>query len=518
VNAARELERTIGAVLAPSVRSRENRLALGASEREAALAPLSEEYLERFPPRWCVAFGRGAAGASAPERELEWTRERLAREPSASELLVACDLEQGAGLHFPAQVRLPPALALAACSDAPGAARLAGRLTGEGARAAGVALVLAPVADLCTQARSPIVGVRSFGDDPARAASLVGAFLEGLHEAGVAGCAKHFPGHGDSALDSHAELPHIALDRARLERSELRPFERAVAAGVEALMIGHLDVPALTGRAGLPCTLSRAVIQDLARERLRFDGAVVSDAMDMGALEGARSPNARALSAGVDLLLCPRDPLAAAEELLGALERGELARADLERAAARVEELARRALRRRPASAALPPLEALERAAGLARSSLLGNTSRWPWKRGAPYELLHPLVAPRSLEARSGLEALRLELAGAMRQGTKSRGVLLPAVGEIGALGGRAGPDAAEREAILSKLAALAELGWPAAVLWLATPKLIPQEWWQRGSPAILCAFAPTPGQLTAAREWLQGKGQAGGRLPAALG
>ncbi len=516
---ARALELDIGAVLAPSVRSEE----LLAQFRAQGQRPveLDDEYLARFPPAIAVAFGRTLRGPSRLSGAIDELRSRLQRCGQA-DVLLAGDLEQGPGLHFQDAVRTPPALALAAAADARAACEAAGWLTGQGARERGVQLVLAPVADMCTKAQSPIIGVRSFGDAPARAGELAAAFLRGLHLAGVAGCAKHFPGHGDASGDSHLELPRIDHECARWESHEWKPFTAAIQAGVEAVMVAHLDVPALTGQAGLASSLSSAVVHAQLRTRLGFSGAVLSDAMDMGALAGAHSANARALAAGVDVLLCPADPARAAQELLDDLKAGRLERSHLARAAGRARELCARARARLSAESSKPPGSPHSGpstwASELAQQTLLCNVKRWPWKLTRPCEVLHPLVHPKGEEARAALEQLRMALSRAGYGGGQPAGVVLPVVGEIGAWYGNPGPDAAALRAIEAKLESLATLGWPAALLWLATPKLIPKAWWDTGRPAILCGFAATPGQVAAAQAFFQGQVAARGCLPVQLG
>ncbi|MEO6710833.1 MAG: glycoside hydrolase family 3 N-terminal domain-containing protein, partial [Planctomycetota bacterium] len=277
----RAIELDIGAVLVPEVR------VAGTISSPSEVSPPAD-YLLRFPPAGVVVFGRTPAGAVSPVRMLRALRAKLVangeREPFA-----CCDLEQGAGLHFPEGTRLPPALALAAAAlgaRTPGQGvallRAAGELTAREARACGIELVLAPVADVNTARDNPIIAVRSFGENPERAGRMARAWLEGLRAGGAAGCAKHFPGHGDTSQDSHIELAKVLRDERGLREIELAPFRELCFAGVETVMIGHLDVPAMTGEPGLPATLSSRVIQGVLREELRFRGCVLSDAMDMG--------------------------------------------------------------------------------------------------------------------------------------------------------------------------------------------------------------------------------------------
>lgn len=254
-------------------------------------------------------------------------------------LWLAADLERGPGQQLRDLPALPPPAGLAAHPDPEKAARLSGRLTARGARRAGLNWVLAPVLDLDVEAANPIVGPRSFGPDSGLVGRLGRAFIEACQAEGVAACAKHFPGHGRTVADSHMELPTVTADREALEE-DLRPFRR-VADLVAAVMTAHVAYPELGSRG--PATTSRTVVIDLLRGELGFEGLTVSDALIMegfeegtgAAVEGWRA--VRALRAGCDLLLYPRDLAQSArtvrqaaesdpglgERVLEALERSE---------------------------------------------------------------------------------------------------------------------------------------------------------------------------------------------------
>lgn len=221
-----------------------------------------------------------------------------------ADLLIAVDEEGGdvSRLQAAAGSALPGAGALGAVDD-PELTREAGRALGDLLAATGVDLDLAPVLDVNSVADNPVIGVRAFGATPGVVARHGVAFLAGLHEAGVAACGKHFPGHGATVVDSHLALPVVPGDLATVEDRDLPPFAAAVAAGVDALMTGHVVVPALGSAPGTPATLDAGVI---ARARaLGLRGPVITDALDMGAV--ARDPGfgeacVRALGAGADLL------------------------------------------------------------------------------------------------------------------------------------------------------------------------------------------------------------------------
>lgn len=250
----------------------------------------------------------------AQVRALTDELQAAARRLGVPALLIAADHETGQ-LHAMGKGPTPfaGAMALGAVGDE-GLAERVGRAIGTELRAMGVTLCYAPVCDLATNPRNPVVGIRSFGDDPSAVGALAAATVRGLQAAGVAATIKHLPGHGEPGSDTHLELPVIERSRDELAARELVPFQAAIAAGSRVAMAGHLAAPALTGRRDLPATLAREVVHDLLRDELGFRGLAVSDALDMGAVTdglGARSNlAAAALRAGTDLLLCGPDPAA----------------------------------------------------------------------------------------------------------------------------------------------------------------------------------------------------------------
>ena len=207
-------------------------------------------------------------------------------------LLVAADLETGAGfrmwgaVYMPGTIELggatnfPTLMAVGATGDASLAYRM-GAITGEEARAVGVHVPFAPVLDVNNNPDNPIINVRSFGEDPDEVARLGTAFVRGMQEHGAIATGKHFPGHGDTGTDSHLSLPTIDVTRARMDTVELKPFQAAIDAGIGGIMTAHITVPALNGGNGTPATLSRPVLTDLLRGEMGFDGLIFTDAMDM---------------------------------------------------------------------------------------------------------------------------------------------------------------------------------------------------------------------------------------------
>lgn len=251
------------------------------------------------------------------------------RESAGRPLLVMADTERGVGQQVHGCMDLAPLLAVGATFSEDRAYQH-GRTTAIEARAMGINMVLAPVADVLSLATNPILGNRSFGSNPDLVARLVAAWVAGAQEQGVLACAKHFPGHGDTASDSHADLPVVAADAGLLRLRELKPFHAAVRAGVGAIMTAHVVYPALDPTPGLPATLSRPILVDLLREEMGFGGLVLSDALIMEGLllaGGAAKiteaeASLRCIAAGCDLLLHPTDPYEVADVLEKASAEG----------------------------------------------------------------------------------------------------------------------------------------------------------------------------------------------------
>jgi beta-glucosidase-like glycosyl hydrolase len=256
-------------------------------------------------------------------------------------LLVASDLERGAGQQFRGATPLPPAAAFGALDDEEATGR-AGELTAREARALGVNWVYAPVADVDLEPENPIIGVRAFGSDPDLVSRHVSAWVRGCARGGALSCVKHFPGHGRTVGDSHIEQPAVDAARDLLE-ADLAPFRAAAAAGVDSLMTAHVLYPALDPR--IPATLSRPILHDLLRGDLGYRGLVVTDALIMeGLTEGTdeAAASVRALAAGCDVLLYPQDLDGLARALDAAVADGRLAPARVEDAVGRMAAAAAR--------------------------------------------------------------------------------------------------------------------------------------------------------------------------------
>lgn len=264
-------------------------------------------------------------------------------------LLVAADLETGAGYRLRGAMYMPGSTELGGATDFPslmavgaaGDAELAyemGRITAVEARAVGIHVPFAPVLDVNVNPENPIINVRSFGEDPERVAELGAAFVRGVQEHGTVAVGKHFPGHGDTDVDSHLDLPVIRHDRARLDSVELRPFQAAFDAGLGGVMTAHISMPSLTGGRE-PSTLSRPVLTDLLRNEMGFGGLVFTDAMDMRAITrgwGGAEAALRALQAGADVILMPPSPADAIDAVVRAVGSGRLTEERLDASVRRI--------------------------------------------------------------------------------------------------------------------------------------------------------------------------------------
>jgi beta-N-acetylhexosaminidase len=232
--------------------------------------------------------------------------QRIASEAKIPPLFLALDQEGGSVVRVGSGMTVfTSQMGLAATPDPVAAVQRVATITAAELRANGVNWNFAPVADVNNEPLNPIIGNRSFGSDPQRVSTLVAAAARAYATAGLLCCAKHFPGHGAATVDSHLALPIIDVDRARLDRVELPPFRAAIAAGVPAIMLAHLIVPALDPTPSLPASLSRRVVTDLLRRELGFAGIVLTDDLEMGALAsiGEAAAGQRALEAGADFVL-----------------------------------------------------------------------------------------------------------------------------------------------------------------------------------------------------------------------
>lgn len=370
----------------------------GSSELDRmALTVLQPGFAGTSPPVWLRrALAEGLGGAVLFARNIADPDQTAALVAAMREenpgVVVAVDEEGGAITRLEARTgsSWPGNLALGVAGDVSLTERVA-RQMGRLLAAADITLNYAPVVDVNSNPRNPVIGVRSFGADPGLVARHGVAWIQGMQGAGVAACAKHFPGHGDTMTDSHLALPTVPVPRDVLARRDLPPFHAAIDAGVRAVMCGHLLVPALDDA---PATLSHAVLTGLLREELGFDGLVVTDAIEMRAVAALRSPGdiaVGALAAGADAVCVGvsspegESVYALRDAVVQAVREGSLAEERLAEAAGRVLRLAGWYAREAPARAAAlrDTDEGLGLAAATAALRVIGTAGR-PVLRGAP--------------------------------------------------------------------------------------------------------------------------------------
>jgi beta-N-acetylhexosaminidase len=473
----------------------------------------------------------------------ELTAELQRANPDELPLLIAADQETGQLIGLgPDTTPFPGNMALGATGDTELAYRV-GRAVGDEMLAMGVNVNYAPVCDVATNPANPSLGIRAFGGEPEPVAAMVGAMVRGLGDSGVVATAKHFPGKGEAVVDPHYELPQLDLDAGRLRSVELPPFLAAIEAGAGMVMSGHYSVPAITGRADLPSTVAPEVIDGLLRDELGFDGVVITDALNMGALtQGAGQvvDVIASLAAGVDLLLCTPGPeqqnlVRMAVEL--AVSRRLLAPELLAASAARVA-----ALRRQVAAAAAraPGLDVVggranrDLAAEVARRSITvvrNDDGLLPLRLEPDARILALMPQPRDLTPADTSSTVRPALAVALRRhhgevtelalpeldlpGPWALGGVIPAVVDsaadhdlvvVGTIS--AGPEQAEL------VAGLLASGTPTVTVALRTPfdlALYPQ------AATHVATYSVLPGSMDALAAALFGEAPWTGRLPAAV-
>jgi beta-N-acetylhexosaminidase len=274
--------------------------------------------------------------------------QRLSRVP----LLTSSDLEPGLGrleggtfthylLDAGSATVFPSAMAIAATGRDQDAYDVA-KIIAQEARAVGIQINFSPVVDVNNNPSNPVINTRSFGEDPQRVARLSAAFVRGTQDGGAVSTAKHFPGHGDTDVDSHVGLPIVGANWRRLDTLELVPFRAAINAGAGMVMTAHIALPAVEGDSTTPATLAPKIITGVLRDSLKFGGVAITDAMTMegvGKGYSVEESSVLAVKAGADIILKPSDPTKAIDAVVAAVERGEISRAHVDSAARRVLEL-----------------------------------------------------------------------------------------------------------------------------------------------------------------------------------
>lgn len=273
---------------------------------------------------------------STPQQQIALTNklQELSRIP----LLIGQDCEWGLSMRLYDTIRFPRNMTLGAITDT-GLLYRFGYEVGVQCRALGVHINFAPVVDVNNNPCNPVIHDRSFGDDPYRVTACATRIMQGMQEAGILTCAKHFPGHGDTAIDSHRALPMIPHTRDRLDAVELLPFRSLIPAGVDAIMTAHIVVPALCGADELPATLSSAVLTKLLRGTFNFKGLIITDGLGMQALSGFGKPGElelKAVLAGNDIVLCPLDVPAAVALIEQAVQDGSFTEQQLDEKVLRI--------------------------------------------------------------------------------------------------------------------------------------------------------------------------------------
>lgn len=476
------------------------------------------------------AGGVGMGGVLVFGGEVDELPRRLAEleQMAGRPLLVASDMERGAGQQVSGATLLPHLMALAA-SGSEELVREAAALTASEARTLGVNLVFAPCADLANEPGNPIIGPRAFGDDPDAVAANVRAWIEGAQAQGVLACAKHYPGHGAPLVDSHIALPHLDASRGMLADRELVPFRAAIRARVGAVMTAHMCVPALGCGEGEAVTLSASAVGYLRRD-LGFDGLIVTDALLMAGIgEGVDECTAavRAITAGCDVLLYPNDVRAVYQSLKSAVEVGQVPAEVVRLAVGRIDATLASLSAQRCADIAPANKRVGERLAALALTAICGQVPA-PLTESAgaqviivsgdadtSYEPLRTCLADQRLDlsthtltpeaSQEQLEDVCAHVSAAADHG-KAVHVILGV--QIRAWRGSCGFDDGQR----SWLRHLLQLAPEAAVYALGTPQLLTAA--PRGNGFRACSFSnEKPSQRALAQALLDG-GSYPGKAP----
>jgi beta-N-acetylhexosaminidase len=455
-------------------------------------------------------------------------------------LVVAADLERSLAFRIRrGVVALPHAMAIGATRSEE-AARFAGEVTAREARAVGIHWAFAPVADVNSNPSNPIVNIRSFGEDPEMVARLSAAFVRGARQGGVLTTAKHFPGHGDTAIDSHLGLATLSVDRERLRTVELAPFRRDVEAGVDAVMLGHIAVPALDP-TGAPASLS-APMGRLLREEMGFKGLVVTDALEMQGARGSWTGEAavKAVLAGADIILLPPDPEVAIQAIVRGVEEGQITPERLDASVLRILEAKERLgldkermVDPSAVGKSVGRPEDMERALEIARESITvvrNEGGVLPLHAEARLRILH-LVLSSDLHndgiqgwPEEELAARRIptdtvslgpevsEETAAQIEAEASRYTHVVASAFVRVRGGKGTVDMSASHARL--LEALALSGRPVILISFGSPYLLRQA---PQVPVYVCAFSSAESSQRAAVAALFGEYAVGGRLPVTL-
>ena len=474
------------------------------------------------------------------------------QDAAAVPLLVAADLERGLGFRVRrGPTSLPHAMAVGATGSEE-MARFTGEVTAREGRALGIHWTFSPVADVNNNPANPIVNVRSYGEDPQLVARMVRAYVEGARAHGMLTAVKHFPGHGDTAVDSHVALPVLEVDRERLEAVELVPFRAAIDSGVDAVMVGHVAVPAIDP-SGTAATLSPALSGELLRGDLGFDGLIVTDALEMDGLRPAWSGSlaVRSVLAGADVVLLPAEPRVAVRALARAVAEGQLTEERLDASVRRIlEAKARLGLHRERRVDAgdigrrLARPEDAARAAELARASITvvrNDGGVLPLPSEAPLKLLQLVITARTGSPARGLpeEELarrRVEVdtrllgpevtpeteAEILKAAAVASHVVVSAFVRAASAGGGSGLSPSQTRVLdhllrprpISPIGPARHTGPPVILISFASPYLLAHL---PGMPVYVCTYSWSSASLEAVVAALFGETPVGGKLPVTL-
>jgi beta-glucosidase-like glycosyl hydrolase len=336
------LDEKVGQMLVPSFQS--GYMSTDSAEFEALARAVHEYHVGGFlvfgdsepapnvllnPTYGTVTLGQPLAAASIVNR---------LQAISTIPLLNTGDFETGVGFRMAGATSFPRLMAFGAAGDEQ-LAYEAGRIAGQESRAIGVQVNFAPVVDVNNNPRNPVINTRSFGEDPALVARLATAYIKGIQAGGAMATLKHFPGHGDTDVDSHLGLPIIRQPRARLDQVELPPFKAGIAAGVDAIMTGHIEMPSLDPSPNTPTTLSEPIVTGLLRKELGFGGLIYTDSMGMAGVTAQYSAGeaaVRAVKAGNDVVLHSPDEGKAFAAIRDAVKSGEIPQARVDASVERI--------------------------------------------------------------------------------------------------------------------------------------------------------------------------------------
>jgi len=297
--------------------------------------------VRRYHVGGVIYFGSNIGDAAQVAALSAGLQQAARSQPPHLPLLIGTDQEGGIVSRLAGVTTIFPGQMAAGATRDPALVRAQDQATGTAMRVLGINLDYAPVADVNVDPANPVIGIRSFGAHPTLVSAMTAAAVDGFHQAGEATVAKHFPGHGDTDVDSHTGLPVIHHTLRQWWRIDAPPFQAAIRAGVDEIMIGHIKVPALDD-SGLPASLSPAIVTGLLRGRLGYQGVVVTDSLQMaGVLQGHTPAQVavQAVQAGCDQLLMPGDPGVAYHALLRAIRHGQIGQARLDAAVARIVSL-----------------------------------------------------------------------------------------------------------------------------------------------------------------------------------